>query len=150
MYLGREVEPQVAVVLQAILDQKRDLVREAQFDLAGQTTRFAEVDQVLQREGEGYGLGQVNLDVEVRLLNIRMTPQLDGARTDVTRALEADALLCAFDCDLKPSLAGLHRHIHKHIPDSDKALRSLQIRWNSAAGRVIVAAYSVSGIPRCS
>jgi hypothetical protein len=99
MYLGRKVESQVAVVLQAILDQKRDLIGEAQFDLAGQTTRLAEVDQVLQREGEGYGLGQVNLDVEVRLLNIRMTPQLDGARTDLTRALEADALLCAFDRD---------------------------------------------------
>ena len=38
----------------------------------------------------------------------------------------------------------------RDIPDSDSALKSLQMRWNSAEGIEMVAAYSVSGMPRCS
>ena len=36
------------------------------------------------------------------------------------------------------------------VPDSESAIKSRQILWNSAAGMDIVAEYSVSGIPRCS
>lgn len=36
------------------------------------------------------------------------------------------------------------------IPDSERAIKSLQIFWNSADGIEIVAEYSVSGIPKCS
>lgn len=37
-----------------------------------------------------------------------------------------------------------------NIPDSDRAMRSLQILLNSEEGMLMVAAYSVSGIPKCS
>lgn len=62
-YLGCEVEPQVAVALKAVLDQEGDLVGEAQLDRFGHAACLAEVDQILQREGKGHGLGQINLDV---------------------------------------------------------------------------------------
>lgn len=51
-YLGCEVKPQVAVVLQTVLDEEGHLVGQAQLDLRRQTAGFAEVDEVLEREGE--------------------------------------------------------------------------------------------------
>ena len=36
------------------------------------------------------------------------------------------------------------------VPDSDMTAKSVQILRNSAAGMLMVEAYSVSGIPKCS
>ena len=62
-YLGSEVEPKVALFLQTVFDKKRNLAREAELDLVGQTTGLAEVGQVLEREGKGDRFGHVNCNL---------------------------------------------------------------------------------------
>lgn len=76
-HLGREVEPQIAVARKAVLDEQRDLAGQAELDIVGQPAGLAEVDKVLQGEGEGDGFAKVNLDVLARLLNVGVLPQLD-------------------------------------------------------------------------
>ena len=46
--LGREVEPQVAVVRQTVLNKQRNLAGQAQLDVVGQPAGLAEVDEVLE------------------------------------------------------------------------------------------------------
>lgn len=96
-HLRREVEPQVAVRLKLVLDKQRDFAGQAQPDVVGQTTGLAEVHKVLQREGEGNGFAEIDLDVLAGLVNVGVLSQLDGARTDVALAAEFDTLLCALD-----------------------------------------------------
>lgn len=55
-YLGGEVESEVAVVCERVLDHERHISRKAQLDSAGKTASLAEVDKVLEREGERDGL----------------------------------------------------------------------------------------------
>ena len=47
-YLRGQVEPEIAVVGQAVLYEQGNLVAEAELHLAAETGGFAEVDQVLQ------------------------------------------------------------------------------------------------------
>jgi hypothetical protein len=96
-YLGREVEPQIAVVLQAILDKQGNLARKAQLDGVGQTASLAEVDQVLEGEGEGDGLSEVNLNVLALLVYVGVLSELNGPGADVTLAAELDTLLGALN-----------------------------------------------------
>jgi hypothetical protein len=77
-YLGREVESQVAVVHQAVLDKQRDLAGQAELDRVGQTAGLAEVCEVLEREGEGDGLSEIDLDGVFGLLHVAALPELDG------------------------------------------------------------------------
>jgi hypothetical protein len=76
-YLGGQVKSQVAVVLQTVLHQEGNLVGEAQLDLVGQTAGLAEVDQVLERESERDGLGEVNLNVVLGVFDVGVAAQLD-------------------------------------------------------------------------
>ena len=92
-YLGCQIEPQVAIALETVLDEKRHLVGETQLDLIGHAACLAEVDKVLQRECERYGLGQIDLNVVLWLLHIGVASQLDRARANVARALEAHTVL---------------------------------------------------------
>jgi hypothetical protein len=55
-YLGGEVESEVAVVCQRVLDHERHVGGKAQLDSARKTASLAEVDEVLEREGERDGL----------------------------------------------------------------------------------------------
>jgi hypothetical protein len=55
-YLGCEVESEVAVVCQRVLDHERHIGRKAQLDSARKAASLAEVDEVLEREGERHGL----------------------------------------------------------------------------------------------
>lgn len=55
-YLGGEVESEVAVVCERVLDHERHIGRKAQLDSARKTASLAEVDKVLEREGERDGL----------------------------------------------------------------------------------------------
>jgi len=71
-YLGSQVEPQVAVVAQRVLDQQWHLIAEAQLHLLAEAARFAEVDKVLERERERDWLAEVDLDVLVRLVDVRV------------------------------------------------------------------------------
>jgi hypothetical protein len=59
-YLGGEVEPQIAVVLYAILDKEWHLAGQAELDGVGQAACLAEVLKVLQRESERHGLSEVD------------------------------------------------------------------------------------------
>jgi hypothetical protein len=96
-YLGREVESQVAVVHQAVLDKQRDLAGQAELDRVGQTAGLAEVCEVLEREGEGDGLCEVDLDRVFGLLHVAALPELDGPRANVTLARELDSFFCALN-----------------------------------------------------
>lgn len=98
-HLGREVEPQVAVVRQSVLDEQRNLARQAQLDRLRQPAGLAEVDEILQGEGKGDGLAEVDLDVLTGLVDVGVLPQLDGPRANVALAAELDALLCALNRD---------------------------------------------------
>jgi hypothetical protein len=55
-YLGGQVESKVAVVGERVLDHERHVGRQTELDSAGETAGLAEVDQVLQGEGERDGL----------------------------------------------------------------------------------------------
>jgi hypothetical protein len=83
--------------LQTIFDQQRDLVGQAKLDLIGQTAGFAEIDKVFERECEGDGLCQVDIDVVFGLINIGVAAQVDHTRADITLALELDAVFRALD-----------------------------------------------------
>lgn len=76
-YLGSEVKSQVAVVLQTVLDEEGNLVGQAQLNVVGQTAGLAKVDQVLERECEGDGLGEVDLNVVFIVLHVGVAAQLD-------------------------------------------------------------------------
>jgi hypothetical protein len=98
-YLRGQVEPEIAVVGQAVLDEQGNLVAEAELHLATETGSFAEVDEVLEREGQGDGLGKTDLDVLLGVLDVGVLAQGDRAVTNVAGAGKLDALLCALDGD---------------------------------------------------
>lgn len=97
--LGCEVEPQIAVVGKTVLNEQRDLVAEAKLHAVAQSSGLAEVDQVLEGEGECDRLAEVDLDVLLVVLNVGVLAQMDRAITDVTCACELNTLLGALDCD---------------------------------------------------
>jgi hypothetical protein len=78
-YLGGEVEPQIAVVLHAILDKQGHLARQAELNGVGQAASLAEVLEVLQGEGEGNGLSQVDRNVLLGLFYVADLPELNGS-----------------------------------------------------------------------
>ena len=98
-YLRGQVEPEIAVVGKAVLDEQGDLVAEAELHLTAEAGGFAEVDEVLEREGQGDGLGKADLDVLLCVLDVGVLAKGDGAVTDVTSAGKLYALLCALDGD---------------------------------------------------
>lgn len=98
-YLGGEVESEVAVVCQRVLDHEGHIGREAQLDSARKTTSLAEVDEVLEREGERHGLRQLDVDVQVLLVDVGVLAKSDGSRTNVAGAAKLDALFCALNVD---------------------------------------------------
>lgn len=76
-YLGGQVEPEIAVVGQAVLDKERHFVAEAELHLTTEASGFAEVDKVLQREGKSNGLSQADLDVLCLILNVGVLAESD-------------------------------------------------------------------------
>lgn len=63
LYLWSKIEPQIAVVGQSVLHKKWNFVAKAESDLGTEAASLAEVDQVLEREGECDGFREVDLDV---------------------------------------------------------------------------------------
>jgi hypothetical protein len=97
-YLGGEVEAQVTTA-KRILNQERNLLGQVQPYGAGQVGGLAEVDEVLEGEGQGDGLGEVNGNVLLGLLDVGVLADGNGAVTDVTRAGELDTFLAGLDDD---------------------------------------------------
>lgn len=60
----------MAVAREAIFDQQRHLLRQAQSHLVRETACFAEVDEVLQGEREGDWLGEADRDIVVGLFDV--------------------------------------------------------------------------------
>ena len=81
-----------------------------------------------------------------------MLPEGDGTVANVTLARELDAVLARIDgnCAGYVNSCLFLGIFWVCIPDSDMAIRSVVMRLNSEAGMAMVAAYSVSGMPRCS
>lgn len=96
-HLRGQVEAQVAVALDHVLNQQGDLVGQADLDRLRQGRGLAEVDQVLEGEGQGHGLAQLNLDVLLRLLDILVAAQSHGTVANVAGAGELDAVLARLD-----------------------------------------------------
>ena len=59
-YLGSKEEPEVTATIQTVLDEKGNFLREAETDVARQGLGLAEVEEILDRESQGDGLGQVD------------------------------------------------------------------------------------------
>lgn len=96
-YLWREIEPQVAAAGDVVLHQQRNLVGKADLDGVGEGRGLAEVDEVLEGEGQGDGLGELNVDVLLGLVDVGVAPERDGAVADVSRARELDTVLAGVD-----------------------------------------------------
>lgn len=131
LHLWREVESQVAVVAETVLNKKWDLVAEAELDRPTKTRSLAEVQEVLERKGEGDGLGEVDFDVLVWLVDVGVRAKRDGAVANVASALEADTVLCTLDGDCRiistlsfPMVSSLNLI----LPDSLSAVKSLVMR----------------------
>lgn len=72
-----KVETQVTATREVVLNQERHLAGEADLDLARQGSGLAEVDQVLEGEGQRNGLRQLNIDVQIGLVNVGVASQSD-------------------------------------------------------------------------
>lgn len=80
-----------------------------------------------------------------------MASQSNSPVTNITGAGELDTILVRFDgywSNINQLRSEME--VNNNIPDSESAMRSTQILLNSVDGIEIVAAYSVSGIPKCS
>lgn len=78
-YLGCEVEPQIAVLLEGVLDKEWNLVGEAKLDCSRQAARLAEVDEIFERKSKRDGFGKIDCNIVLRLVNICMASQVYGA-----------------------------------------------------------------------
>lgn len=100
--LGRKVEAQKTAPGQAVLHQQRHLVGEADLDLVGEHGGLAEVDEILEGESQVDGLGQLNVDVELGLVDVGVAAQGDGAIADVAQARELDPVFARLDGNCAP------------------------------------------------
>lgn len=78
---------------EAVLDAKRHFLGQAQGDLVRQSGGLAEVDQVLEREGQSNRLAKLNGNVLLWLVDVGVLADGDGTVSNVTRAGELDAFL---------------------------------------------------------
>jgi hypothetical protein len=97
-YLGSEVESQVTAS-KTVLNKQGHLLGQVQLYRAGQVGRFAEVDEVLEGEGQGDGFGERDGNVLVGLVDVGVLADGNGAVTNVTGAREFDTLLAGLDDD---------------------------------------------------
>jgi hypothetical protein len=151
IYLRSQVESQVAAAGQVILHQERNLVRQAKFDSLGKSGSLAEVDEVFQGEGQRDRFGELNFDIQFWLLDIVVASESDSTVANITRTGELDTILVCLDrhCRVTKSAGEIIKGLTS-VPDSERAIKSMHILLNSEEGIEIVAAYSVSGIPKCS
>lgn len=85
-YLWRKIEPQVAAPGEPVLYKKRYLLRQAEFDRAGQATSFAEIDEIFEGEGECNRFGKIDRDILVRLLDVGVWSNRDTPVPNISLA----------------------------------------------------------------
>ncbi|RJE16887.1 hypothetical protein PHISCL_10776, partial [Aspergillus sclerotialis] len=66
-----------------VLNKQRNLLRQTELDLGRQVRGLAEVDEVLEGEGKGDGLGERKRNVLVGLVHVGMLADGDGAVPDI-------------------------------------------------------------------
>lgn len=99
-YLWREVEAQItARPRELVRDEQWYLVGQADRDLARETRGLAEVDEVFEGEGQRHGLGELDLDILLLILDVGVLSQGDGTIADVAAAAELDSVLACVNCD---------------------------------------------------
>jgi hypothetical protein len=149
--LWSQVESQVTASGQVIFNQERNLIGQAKLDSLGKSRSLAEVDEVFKGESQRDRFGELNFDVQFWLLDVVVASKSDSTIANITRAGELDTILGCLDRDYRvTALAGAMVKVSANVPDSERAIKSMQILLNSEEGMEIVAAYSVSGIPKCS
>jgi hypothetical protein len=67
--------------------------------LVRQDGSFAKIGEVLERKGEGDGLGELNVDIHIGLLHVGVAAKSDGTVTNVTIGGELDTVLVRFNAD---------------------------------------------------
>lgn len=98
---------------QIIINQKRYLLRETQPDLGRQTRRFAEVDQVFQRECERDRFREVDGYVLFGLVDVGVLSEGHRSAADVSLARELDAFFGGFDNDCGWTLVGGCKRLYR-------------------------------------
>lgn len=108
--LGSEEESQVttgstaAASRKTIFNLQRDFLGKAELDLAGQGSGLAEIDEVLEGEGQSDWLGELNRHVFGGIFDVGVLANGHGAVANVTLAGEFDAFLCGLDDNCKEQL----------------------------------------------
>lgn len=82
---------------QAVLNEQGHLLGQVQLDGGGQVGGLAEVDKVLEGEGQSDGFGQGDFDILLGLLDIGVGANGNGSVTDVAGTGELDTLLAGLD-----------------------------------------------------
>ena len=95
--LRSQIESKVAASGQSVLNQQRDLIGKAELNRFGESSGFAEIDEVFEGECQGDGFGELDFDVEFRLFNIVVASKCNRSVTDITSARELDTVLGCFD-----------------------------------------------------
>jgi hypothetical protein len=92
-HLWCQVKSQITAASQSVLDQQRNIRRQAEFDSAGQPRGFAEVDEILEREAQGNRVCELDLDIQVRLLDVRVAAKCDSSVSNITSTSKLDTVL---------------------------------------------------------
>lgn len=104
-YLGSKEESQVtatstaAASSETILNLQRNFLRKTKLYLARQSSGLTEVDEILEREGESDGLGELDRHVFAGILDVGVLADGHRTVTNVSLAGEFDALFCSLDDD---------------------------------------------------
>jgi hypothetical protein len=100
-YLWRQIESEVAATGEVVLHEEGNLGGQADLDLVGESRGLAEVDQVLEGEGQRDRLAQLDVNVQLGLLYVGVASEGDGTVADISSAGKLDAILAGIDSDWK-------------------------------------------------
>lgn len=93
----RSKEETQVTTAQTIFNLQRHLLGKAELNLARQSSSFAKVDQVFERERQGDRLTELNANIIIGLLDVGVLADGHGTVTNVALAGELDAFLCSLD-----------------------------------------------------
>ena len=94
--------------IQPILNQERDLLREAKLDLVRQALGLAKVEKILDRECERDRLSQADRHALLGVLDIVMLADGDRSVADFTLAGKLDAVFAGFNQNCSQHILSAH------------------------------------------